>query len=95
MDAPNKLDLTQEETFWVTWMRYLASEKKTEITRKWALGRLAFTFNWRSRKSLMGRFGGGWQWELGFQAGGRTVIFNLLIFSLRIYWAKKETNPAA
>lgn len=34
----------------------------------------------------MGRFGGGWQWKLGFQAnsGFRTIIFNLLVFSIRV-----------
>lgn len=31
-----------------------------------------------------GRFGGGWQWKLGFQAGGKTVIFNLLVGKLKI-----------
>lgn len=42
----------------------------------------------------MGRFGGGWQWELGFQTGslspqqlkeyGFTLIINLLVASIRI-----------
>ena len=27
----------------------------------------------------MGRFGGGWDWAMGFQAGGRTLLLNLLI----------------
>ena len=33
-----------------------------------------------------GRFGGGWEWELGIQAGRgfRTVIINLGVASLRI-----------
>ena len=40
----------------------------------------------RPSDSLMGRFGGGWQWSLGFQLGAHTLIVNLLIFSLRIEW---------
>jgi hypothetical protein len=33
-----------------------------------------------------GRFGGGWQWKVGFQAsaGFRDIIINLLTFSVRI-----------
>lgn len=33
-----------------------------------------------------GRFGGGWQWKLGFQAseGFKTIIINLVVFSIRI-----------
>lgn len=38
----------------------------------------------RPKSALWGRFGGGWNWSLGFQAGGRTLIVNLLTFSVRI-----------
>lgn len=40
----------------------------------------------RSPCSHMGRFGGGWQYNVGVQAsaGFRTVIVNLLFFSVRI-----------
>lgn len=37
-----------------------------------------------SRHHAWGRFGGGWNWILGFQAGGSTLILNLLTFSVRI-----------
>jgi hypothetical protein len=45
----------------------------------------------RSRDACMGRFGGGWQWKVGAQAGDLsrergTVIVNLLTFSVRISW---------
>lgn len=41
--------------------------------------------------ALHGRFGGGWQWKLGVQAGDLSanhghVIFNLLVFSVSIHW---------
>lgn len=53
-------------------------EKETKI------GRLRIVFDFVSKDSFMGRFGGGWNWKLGFQIGGKTIILNLLIFSLRI-----------
>lgn len=34
--------------------------------------------------SGMGRFGGGWQVKLGFQASRSTLIINLLVADLRI-----------
>jgi len=52
------------------------------------IGRLHVSMLHRSRKQWMGRFGGGWNWNLGFQAGGRTVIFNLLVFSIRVWWER-------
>lgn len=39
--------------------------------------------------SPMGRFGGGFQWEVGFQLGGRTLIINLLVASIRITRPKR------
>jgi len=37
-------------------------------------------------ESPMGRFGGGWQWKVGFQAteGFKSIIINLLVFNIRI-----------
>jgi hypothetical protein len=31
----------------------------------------------------MGRFGGGWNWQVGIQAGGPSVLIHLLICTLR------------
>jgi len=56
---------------------------RTEIRRRWTIGALEIHFLWRSPKNFMGRFGGCWNWELGVQVGGSTVILNLLVFSLR------------
>jgi len=52
------------------------------------IGRLLVELSMRKADGFMGRFGGGWNWKLGFQAGGRTVIFALLVASLRISWLK-------
>lgn len=41
------------------------------------------------KKKYWGRFGGGWNWKLGFQAGGKTVILNLLVFSIIIEFGRK------
>lgn len=46
--------------------------------------RLHVTYERRSGNDLHGRFGGGWQWKLGFQAGGRSVIVNLLVANVRL-----------
>ena len=59
---------------------------KTEIRFARRFGSLEFVYNWRAKSNLWGRFGGGWNWKLGIQAGGRTVIIELLIFSLRFAW---------
>jgi len=64
--------------------------KEITIKRKY-LG-IEFTFNWRSSKQYMGRFGGGWNWEVGCQASRRTIILNLLVCSLRIHRPKKKEN---
>lgn len=46
----------------------------------------------------MGRFGGGWQYALGFQAGtfsrqhGGTVILNYLVDSIRIEYRPKGSR---
>jgi len=57
--------------------------------RTWKFGRL--NIRTRNGKSdLWGRFGGGWNWKVGVQVGGRTVIFNLLTFSLSVSWEKKD-----
>ncbi len=79
-----KDQLTKEESFWIDWARILKTEKKDSIYKTFILRSTRFWFDWRSAKSLMGRFGGGWQWRLGIQAGGSTVIIHLLICSMGI-----------
>ncbi len=58
------------------------------VNKTWYIGRIKFTFSWRSGKNAMGRFGGGWHWELGFQVGGSTIILNMLFCYLRISYVK-------
>ena len=48
------------------------------------IGHYTIKYERRSKDELWGRFGGGWDWELGFQLGGNTLIINLLIAYIRI-----------
>ena len=36
----------------------------------------------RSADSPMGRFGGGWNWNVGVKVGGSTLMFSLLVAEL-------------
>lgn len=53
--------------------------------------------NWRYSHcdtSGAGRFGGGWQWQLGFQCGNLSrkrghIIINLLVATLTIKWGPR------
>jgi hypothetical protein len=57
----------------------------TIVKKTGQVGRLAVTFHWRSSQGIWGRFGGGWQWVVGIEVGGSTVLFNLLFCTLRFY----------
>lgn len=60
----------------------------TAFNKKIKIRRLELTFSMQRSDGFMGRFGGGWNWKIGFQAGGRTVIISLLIMDIRIYFRK-------
>jgi len=67
-------------------------ERKREIHKRFKLGNLQFSFHWGDKKSMWGRFGGGWQWALGFEFSGQTLLLNCLVFSLVVSKQRKETN---
>lgn len=48
--------------------------------------RLRVHYQRRGRDAFLGRFGGGWQWSLGIEAGRgfRTIIVNCLVAMVRI-----------
>ena len=60
-------------------------ETRREINKELTIGKVHISFRWRSSKALWGRFGGGWQWAVGFEASKRTLLLNCLIFSL-MFW---------
>ena len=61
-----------------------------DIDKHWKFRQYAITFQIRSKNNLWGRFGGGWDYEIGVQWGASSVIFNLLIGYLRIDRRKLE-----
>jgi hypothetical protein len=63
-------------------------ENKKEFYKKITFGKLNISLRWRSSKCFWGRFGGGWQWALGFEMGSRTINLNCLIFNILI-WREK------
>ena len=61
------------------------------VKKKVTIGRMTLKFEARSTESAWGRFGGGWDWKLGFQAStpsayGWTVIISLLIAEATVSW---------
>lgn len=62
-------------------INYVARKKVT-------LGRVRITYEHRRKENAWGRFGGGWNWIVGAEIGGSTIIFNLLVASLRISWGR-------
>lgn len=79
----SEVTLSPIEQFYVWVMRQNAKGKTWQITKTYSIGRLKIVFDWRSKTNLWGRFGGGWNWKFGFQAGGSTCIVSLLIADLR------------
>jgi len=63
---------------------------KDEIVKKWSVLGFEIKFRWRSKNNLWGRFGGGWNWALGFEASGSSINIMLLIFTIGIHKPKKE-----
>ena len=89
------VDLSPEESFWVWIMRRNKAEKKERIVRKAQIGRLRIRYSRRRKKELWGRFGGGWNWAIGFEAGGTTLLVHLLISSISFNWRKEEADGEA
>ncbi len=63
-------------------------EDRGEIRKHFNIGALRVSFCWKSSKCFMGRFGGGWQWALGFRSSRSTLLLNCLVFSLMISRSK-------
>jgi hypothetical protein len=76
-----------QESFFQQVKAFCRDEQDLRIERK--IGRVKFGFVWRAAPGPWGRFGGGWNWSLGFQAGRSTVMLNLLVAMLRVSWHKE------
>lgn len=54
--------------------------------KEWVVGNKRIIYDRRSREGL-GRFGGGWQWAIGFEAskGFKSIVVNLLFFQIIVF----------
>jgi hypothetical protein len=80
-------DAKPQESFFQQVKAFCREEQDLRIERR--VGRVKFVFNWRAAPGPWGRFGGGWNWALGFEAGGSTVMLHLLVAMLRVSWHKE------
>ena len=63
------------------------------IYRRWEVLNSRIRFDWQYPKGF-GRFGGGWDWRVGFAIGGDTLMLELLTCCLVIsfgQWTKGHT----
>lgn len=65
-------------------------QSSTAVDKRFSIGRVRVKFSVRCKDGVMGRFGGGWNWKLGIQAGGSTIIFSLLVAELTVRWHKPK-----
>jgi hypothetical protein len=80
---------------WISLSEIVDRQNKNliEIDKRWKLGRIKIRFHYRSANHFWGRFGGGWQWELGFRASSwRSINLMLLIAELSIHIPKEAKN---
>lgn len=54
----------------------------------WSMDQRQENYGW-FHKSPMGRFGGGWNYKLGFALASRTLMLDLLFGIVTISWKKK------
>jgi hypothetical protein len=82
--------MSDQPSFYQQVKAFCREEQDLRIERR--VGRVKFVFNWRATPGPWGRFGGGWNWAIGFEAGGSTVMLHLLVAMLRVSW-HKEVKP--
>lgn len=54
------------------------------VHKEWKFNRWKIQYSCRLKSNLWGRFGGGWNWKLGFMAGGSTLVISLLVAEITI-----------
>lgn len=73
---------------WAGWVTWRAAH--SEVRKRWEIGRLTIGFSFRSSHTPTGRFGGGWNLNLGVQIGGLCIIFSLLVCEIRVSWTRSH-----
>jgi len=92
---PTPEPMSEEEGAIIGIVRLNRALPKREWKREVWVGRLRLQVQWRAANNLWGRFGGGWQWALGFVASRSTLILNLLVMTLRVDWTLKRPRKEA
>ena len=87
-------ELTNEERGILAICRYNKKKGIDRIVRRIEIGRLMIKYERRFKSNLMGRFGGGWNWKVGIQVGGRTVIIDLIVAFLRFTLKAPKTDES-
>lgn len=65
-------------------MNTVAIAKRREVYWIRQRGRWRLELIWKKGDAYMGRFGGGWNWSVGFQLGNSAFILNCLVFMVII-----------
>jgi hypothetical protein len=81
--------LSLQEAAIVDIVRLNKAVPRKEVRREGQLMGWRFVYTRRFKDNLWGRFGGGWNWKLGADIGGCTIILNLLVASVRIERKRK------
>jgi hypothetical protein len=68
-------------------MKWFSTRRSERVAR---LGGWTVRYRRQAADGAMGRFGGGWNWALGFRLGGSTLLLDLLVVSVTIARAPKE-----
>ena len=87
----NEKELTSLENFYIGIIRYNQSNPIDYVYR-WGVvlfRQIKIEIEQRSKKSLWGRFGGGWNWQLGFEVGRTSILIHYLVGTVRIKRLKR------
>lgn len=77
-------DPTVLEAAWLEIIRWNRARVRRERVAQYWWKRLRVTVTQRSSSDPLGRFGGGWQWALGFRFGSSTLLLDLLVLSITV-----------
>jgi hypothetical protein len=83
------MKLTNEEKGFLSIIRLnkLWPKPKTDewlVNKRIYIGFYEIHIEKKSKKELWGRFGGGWNWIVGIEIGGKSIIINWLVGTIRI-----------
>ena len=86
--VPSLVTKTKDEALAVSVIRlnqwFQERHPSRKIHKDWEIGPYIIRFRYTSKDDLWGRLGGGWQWGLGFQCSGCSVLIILLVCEIII-----------